>query len=98
MTDNKKPETVREVDCDEVMRQLFDFLDDEVEEVAGHEIHHHIDECRSCFSRVEFERVLKERVRASKEEVLPDSLQGRITELMKSFGLNNMDEPGKGRK
>jgi anti-sigma factor (TIGR02949 family) len=98
MTDNKKPESVREIDCDEVMRQLFDFMDGEVEETAEHEIHHHIDECRSCFSRVEFERVLKERVRASKEEALPDSLQGRITELMKSFGLNKMNEPDKGRK
>ena len=95
MADSKKPAGVREIDCDEVMRQLFDFLDGEVDEKAEHEIHHHIDECRSCFTRVEFERVLKERIRASKEEPLPESLQNRITDLMKNLDLGNTEKPGK---
>ena len=95
MADSKKPSGVREIDCDEVMRQLFDFLDGEVDEKADDEIHHHIDECRSCFTRVEFERVLKERIRASKDETLPDSLQNRITDLMKNLGLGNAEKPGK---
>jgi anti-sigma factor (TIGR02949 family) len=95
MTDSKKPETVREIDCDEVMRQLFDFMDGEAEKAAEHEIHQHIDECRSCFSRVEFERVLKERVRDSKDEALPDSLQDRITDLMKNFSTVKQAETGK---
>ena len=91
----KKTDDTREIDCDEVMRQLFDFLDGEVDETAEHEIHHHIDECRSCFSRVEFERVLKDRIRASKDEALPESLQDRITDLMKNLNLGNVEEPGK---
>lgn len=98
MTDSKKPETVREIDCDEVMRQLFDFLDGEVAEEVDHEIHHHIDECRSCFTRVEFERVLKERIRASKDEVLPESLQDRITDMLKQFGTADSTGPGKNRE
>lgn len=98
MTDSrKKNDGVRDIDCDEVMRQLFDFLDGEVDKTAEHEIHHHIDECRSCFSRVEFERVLKERIRTSKEEVLPESLRNRITDLMKNLGIGIMDEPGKNK-
>lgn len=95
MTDTRKTDDIREIDCDEVMRQLFDFLDGEVDETAEHEIHHHIDECRSCFSRVEFERVLKDRIRASKDEALPESLQDRITDLMKNLNLGNVEEPGK---
>ena len=95
MTDSKKPKTVREIDCDEVMRQLFDFMDGEIEETADQEIHHHIDECRSCFSRVEFERVLKERVRGGKDEALPDSLHDRITSLMKNFSAVKPAETGK---
>lgn len=95
MTDRKKTDNIREIDCDEVMRQLFDFLDGEVDETAEHEIHHHIDECRSCFSRVEFERVLKERIRGSKDEALPESLQKRVADLMKNLDLGNIEEPGK---
>ena len=98
MTESKKPKTVREIDCDEVMRQLFDFLDGEVEETVDHEIHHHIDECRSCFTRVEFERVLKERIRASKDQALPESLQDRITDLMKQLSTVKIAEPGKDGK
>ncbi|MEN8197182.1 MAG: zf-HC2 domain-containing protein [Pseudomonadota bacterium] len=98
MTDSKKPETVREIDCDEVMRQLFDYLDGEIDETAEHEIHSHIDECRSCFSRVEFEKTLKDKIRAGKDEALPDSLQDRVKDLMKSFSLDTVNEPGKNRE
>ncbi|MBE9557497.1 MAG: zf-HC2 domain-containing protein [Proteobacteria bacterium] len=89
MTDSKKPETGGEIDCDEVMRQIFDYLDEEVDETVACELQAHIDDCRSCFSRVEFERVLKDRVRDSKVETLPESMQERITELMKNFSLDN---------
>jgi len=98
MTGSKKPETVRAIDCDEVMRQLFDYLDGEAEETAKHEIHHHIDECRSCFSRVEFENALKERVRDSKEHELPESLRDRVTDLMKNFSAAKARETGKDRE
>ena len=98
MTDSKKPETVREIDCDEVLRQLFDYLDGEVDETAEHEMHHHIDECRSCFSRVEFEKALKDKIRAGKDEALPDSLRDRVADLMKSFSPDTVNEPGKDRE
>ena len=98
MTDSKKPKTVREIDCDEVMRQLFDYLDGEVDETVEHEMHHHIDECRSCFSRVEFEKTLKDKIRAGKDKALPDSLQDRVADLMKSFSLDKVKESGKDRE
>jgi mycothiol system anti-sigma-R factor len=80
------------------MRQLFDYLDGEVEETAEHEIHHHIDECRSCFSRVEFEKVLKERVRDSREQELPESLRDRVTDLMQNFSAAKAQDTGKDRE
>jgi anti-sigma factor (TIGR02949 family) len=98
MTDSKKSKNIREIDCDEVMRQLFDYLDGEVEETAEHEIHHHIDECRSCFSRVEFEKVLKERVRDSREQELPESLRDRVTDLMQNFSAAKAQDTGKDRE
>lgn len=93
MSGKNKSEDLRAIDCDEVMRQLFDFLDGEVDEMADKEIHHHIDECRSCFSRVEFEQMLRARIRKSRDEGLPDSLQERVTELMKGFSVGNIKPP-----
>lgn len=95
MTDGKK---VREIDCDEVMRQLFDYLDDEVNITAHDEIHHHIEECRSCFSRVEFERQLKNRIQGAGKDSAPESLQKRVTDLMKDFSLGEFDKPDAGEK
>ena len=94
MTDSEKPKTVREIDCDAVMRQIFDYLDEEVDATTACDFQTHIDECRSCFSRVEFERVLKDRVRDSKDEALPESMQKRITKLMKSFSIDDVDKRG----
>ena len=90
MTNDK---TTREIDCDEVMRQLFDYLDDEVEIAAGDEIHHHIEECRSCFTRVEFEKQIKDRVRSAGKDSAPESLRNRITDLMKDFSIGDFDKP-----
>lgn len=98
MSGNDKSEDLRGIDCDEVMRQLFDFLDGEVDEMADKEIHHHLEECRSCFSRVEFEQMLLARIRRSGDEGLPDSLQERVTELMKSFSVGNIELPKKDKE
>ncbi len=85
--------TVRKIDCDEVMRRLFDYLDGEVEITAQDEIHHHIEDCRSCFSRVEFEKQLKSRIRGAGRDSAPDSLRNRISDLLRDFGIGEPDKP-----
>jgi len=83
---------VREIDCDEVMRQLFDFLDDEVDMGAHDEIHQHIEDCRSCFSRVEFERELRSRVQGAGQAAAPESLERRLSDLMRNLGLDDEEQ------
>jgi len=92
--ENRPPDrAVKEIDCDEVMRQLFDFLDDEVDMGAHEEIHQHIEDCRSCFSRVEFERELRTRVQRAGRTEAPKSLERRLSGLMRDLGLDD-GEPG----
>lgn len=101
MTNNKDEtdaKAVRKIDCDEVMRQLFDFLDNEVDIAAHDEIHEHIEECRSCFSRVEFEKQIKERVQGAGKDTAPESLQRKIAELMKGFSIGDSGKPDAGKK
>ncbi len=93
--DKMDAKIIREIDCDEVMRQLFDYLDREVEITAEDEIHHHIEECRSCFTRVEFEKQLKGRVQDAGKDLAPDSLRNRIDDLMKDFSIGEFDKPDK---
>lgn len=75
----------RAIDCADVMRQLFEYLDGEIDAVSQDEIAHHLDGCRSCFSRVEFEKALKERVRQSTRGAAPASLRARVDVLIQGF-------------
>lgn len=94
-TSTKDNKEVRDIDCETVMRQLFDYLDGEVDEQAHGDIVHHLDDCRSCFSRIEFESRLKDRVRRSGRNKAPDSLRDRLETLIQGFCTP--DTPGDDR-
>lgn len=73
------------IDCEEVIRQLFEYLDGELDENLGERIAHHLERCRDCFSRAEFERRLRERLRESSSSTAPEDLRQRIRHVMKDF-------------
>jgi anti-sigma factor (TIGR02949 family) len=74
-----------EINCEEALQRLFEFID---RELAGEEhdaLERHLRLCRSCFSRVEFERQLKDKLRALGTDETPDSARGRIRALIQGF-------------
>lgn len=74
-----------ELNCEEALKRLFEFVD---HELAGEEhdaLERHLRRCRSCFSRAEFERQLKEKLRALGTDETPDSTRGRIKALIQGF-------------
>src|SRR5439155_24359279 len=46
----------RVIDCEEALRRLFEYLDAELHGELEREMAQHLERCRSCFSRVEFEK------------------------------------------
>lgn len=79
MTRMKKTD---DISCEEALRRLFDYLDRELEPHAHGEMEQHLRRCRSCFSRTEFERRLKQRLRESAQESVPERLQARVKRLL----------------
>lgn len=75
----------RHIECEEVVRQLLEYLDSELDEESIQAIDEHLMHCRGCFSRAEFERRLKERVAETGETEAPDSLRRRLRILMEGF-------------
>lgn len=73
------------ISCEEVIKELFAYLDREVDEALGEQIAHHLERCRDCFSRVEFERKLRERLRERTDARAPDRLRQRIQRAIKDF-------------
>lgn len=71
--------------CEEVIQQLMAYLDHEIDGAAAANIEHHLEACRGCFSRAEFERHLKEHVHAAGSQTAPATLRARIKQIVEKF-------------
>ena len=77
--------TRRPMTCDEVLAQLLAYLDRELDDAACAELAQHLEGCRACFSRAEFERALKSLVRDTGDMTAPAGLRARIKDLIEKF-------------
>lgn len=73
------------ISCVEVLSKLYDYLDQEVDTLTEEEIDEHVHACRECFSRMEFERRLRQKVAQSGSVAAPEDVQKRLTSLIKRF-------------
>jgi anti-sigma factor (TIGR02949 family) len=76
---------VRAIDCEEALRRLFEYLDAELQAEPQREVEQHLARCRSCFSRLEFERRLKEYTAEIGREEPPAELESRIRKMLDAF-------------
>ncbi|HEX2258039.1 MAG TPA: zf-HC2 domain-containing protein [Afifellaceae bacterium] len=75
----------RPLDCEEVITQLFDYLNRELDPETLAAIEEHIRLCRGCFSRAEFERRLRARLAQAGEAEAPESLRRRTRRIIERF-------------
>jgi anti-sigma factor (TIGR02949 family) len=84
--------------CDEALRLLAAYLDDELHPGAHESVDRHLELCRSCFSRAEFERRLKGEIHRLGREHVPPNFEERVRRLLDSFvtptGGRPVDDPG----
>lgn len=71
--------------CEDVLEHLFSYLDQEVDEEMHADIEHHLEQCRECYSRADFERRLKQRIAETGDAEAPESLRQRIKTLIDRF-------------
>lgn len=71
--------------CEDALRLLATHLDGELRDRSRDEMEHHLSTCRSCWSRAEFERLLKERLVSLGQEPARPELRTRIQGLIRSF-------------
>lgn len=75
-----------DIGCLQAIEAFYAYLDgelDDPESIANFE--QHLSHCRSCFSRVEVERILTERIRDSRRSRAPEALRARLKDLMKKY-------------
>lgn len=73
------------VNCEEVLKHLVAYLDRETDAHTTAEIERHLEECRGCFSRADFEKRLKARLRAAGSRAAPERLRARIKKMVDEF-------------
>ena len=71
--------------CEEVLERVLEFVDRELGDADRVRLEHHLRTCRSCYSRVEFERRLKGRLTELAREEAPTALRDRISRLIERF-------------
>ena len=76
---------VKIIKCEEAIRQMLEYLDKELHQQGHDAMHHHLESCRECFSRMEFEKRLKDMVRDSTDEKAPNTLNTRINNIIKKY-------------
>ena len=75
-----------DIGCLRAIEAFYAYLDGELEDPAAiADFEHHLEHCRSCFSRIEFEKALNERMRKTAKHESPDALRKRVGKLMDKF-------------
>jgi anti-sigma factor (TIGR02949 family) len=77
--------TKQQIDCELALRQILEYVDHELGDHDHSLMEQHLRTCKSCFSRMEFERRLKRKVGELREDEVPSPLNERIKGLLKSF-------------
>ena len=75
----------RPIDCEEALHRLLDFLDAELHVESLQELEQHLERCRGCFSRFEFEKRLKAHIAELGSEPVPAELHHRIRKVLDNF-------------
>lgn len=73
-----------ELDCEQVLEQVWTYLDGEVSEVEYLEIRAHVSECEGCGGKYEFQRRLLALIEAKCHEGVhvPGELKQRLFRLL----------------
>ena len=76
------------MDCEQVVKALWDYLDGELTEQRMTEVRAHLKACKGCFPHFDFERAFLEALAKSKEEqAAPDELRRKVVAKLRKAGL-----------
>jgi anti-sigma factor (TIGR02949 family) len=76
---------IKPISCQEALKLIFDYIDEELHEHSKTELEKHLEACRHCFDRVEFEKMLKARLRRLNTEEMPPETARRFLQLLDEF-------------
>lgn len=76
---------IKDIDCEEAVKLIFGYLDEELENHDHAAIEKHLNKCRACYSHMEFEKKLKNTIADQKDEEASGDLRNRIKSISDLF-------------
>ena len=73
------------ITCEEALRLLAVFLDGELPDGSHTAVEQHLEVCRGCYTRAEFERRLKAEIGRVRREDVSSDFQARVRGILDSF-------------
>lgn len=79
------------LDCESVMRQLWDYLDGELTAERMEQIRGHVDLCRRCYPQYEFERSFLDMLATRRRmHSNPERLRSQLLAALRERGLSGV--------
>ncbi|WP_265519388.1 anti-sigma factor family protein [Nitratireductor luteus] len=75
----------RDLRCEEVIDKLLEYLDQELDGETDRALARHMETCRACFTRAEFERKLRARVNETGKVKAPETLRRRVRAILDHY-------------
>jgi anti-sigma factor (TIGR02949 family) len=83
------PDEIRMIDCRTAVRQLWDYLDGELDDQRMDEVRQHLDTCKHCLPHAEFGRkFLQELGRARDRHVMPPAVRSQVMAALTAAGFS----------
>ncbi len=79
------PVIVNELNCQEALALVAEYLDKELGPAERKQLEHHMETCRHCFDRLEFERLLKARLAELRRTEPAEVLRERIEDFLERY-------------
>lgn len=77
---------MKDIGCLKAIEMFYEYIDGElVDDVSLAEFEYHLEHCRSCFTRAEFEGLLTDRLKKLAGARASDELKKRVQILMENF-------------
>ena len=78
------------MDCRQALHRLYHYLDRELDSSEYMDVEQHLRNCKGCFGKAEFERIMKEVVKdRCQKERGPEHFKDRIMELIHQIDINS---------
>lgn len=73
------------ISCAEAVRQLWEYLDDMIQETERASVEAHLTRCRRCCGELEFARELRQTLASTANESIPDGVLRRLHETLEEL-------------